>query len=262
MLDKTMSIPSRRRRNRSASASRCSAGNTARRQLSLPLVVMALLMLLTAPSVALYARPLRQIPPQAAPPDVQITEVKAFTADGKTSTEIEIRWTAQVSRLTTIDDFEVLLEVRYSDGSKRSARTKHLKSSARAAILQLASHPRQNSSAILKDFKAAVTVRFRIPSSSAAAQQAQVTRSGTLDRRRAQHPAGEIDAFCINVDEHNGNALKLVSIPRRRAGETKLVVDPRWSRRDCLPQARKCQSPGGHHNLKTLLEDYSATLRT
>jgi hypothetical protein len=127
---------------------------------------------LVIPSSAFDLREQKQIQNQAAAPDVQITQVKGLSAlNDRVTTDVEIRWTAQVPRLTTIDEFDVLLEVRYSDGSKGAARSQLLKPSARAAILALATHPRQNGNAILKDFKAAVKVSFRIASSCVVIQQ-------------------------------------------------------------------------------------------
>jgi len=133
-----------------------------------PVAALALAIRLLTPASALVAREQNQIQPQASPPDVQITQVKALPAvNDKAATDVEIRWTAQVPRLTTLDEFEVLLEVRYSDGSRGVARNQQLKSTARATILSLATHPRQNGTAVLKDFKASVNVRFRIASSFA-----------------------------------------------------------------------------------------------
>src|SRR5262245_39853147 len=100
-------------------------------------------------------------PPQTALPDVQVTRVRAhFESKTGPRTDIEIRWTALVPRRTKIEDFEVLLEARYTDGSKGVARLRHVKPSARAVLLSLATHPRQNNTAVLGDFKASVKVNF------------------------------------------------------------------------------------------------------
>ena len=119
--------------------------------------------------------------PNQAVPDVQITQVKGLgVLNNRTTTDVEIRWTAQVPRLTTIDEFDVLLEVRYSDGSKGAARSQQLKPSARAAILALATHPRQNANAILKDFKAAVKMSFKTASSGTVFQQITTAQNDRL----------------------------------------------------------------------------------
>jgi len=142
------------------------------------LAVLAFVLRLVVPCSAFELREQKQIQNQASSPDVQITQVKGLSAQNdRTTTDVEIRWTAQVPRLTTIDEFDVLLEVRYSDGSKGAARSQQLKPSARAAILALATHPRQNGTAILKDFKAAVKVSFRVASSCAVIQQVAAAQS-------------------------------------------------------------------------------------
>lgn len=138
----------------------------------LTLAAFVLVMTLALPSEALNLREQKQIQSPASPLDLQITQVKALPVlNDRITTDVEIRWTIQVPRLTTIDEIGVLLEVRYSDGSKGAARSQQLKPSARAAILSLATHPRQNSTAILKDFKAAVKLGFRVASTLAVVQQ-------------------------------------------------------------------------------------------
>jgi hypothetical protein len=140
-----------------------------------PLTAIALLTWAVVQSQAIELREPGGIQPQATTPDVQITQVKALPAlGGAATTDVEIRWTAQVPRFITLDDFDVLLDVRYSDGSRGAAQSQQLKPFARAAILKVATHPRQNGSAIVKDFKATVKVRFRTTSSFAVLQQ--VTR--------------------------------------------------------------------------------------
>jgi hypothetical protein len=142
------------------------------------LAIVVLITRLALPAPALDGREQKQIQSQAAAPDVQITQVKALPAiKDKATTEVEIRWTAQVPRLTTLDEFDVLLEVHYSDGSRGVARSKQLKSTARAILLALATHPRPNSAAVLKDFKASVNVRFRIASSFAVVHQVVASQS-------------------------------------------------------------------------------------
>lgn len=186
MRDKTMSNPSQRRAGHIVSAARRPAGSLLRRPHSQALAIVALATLvlpmwLALPASAFGAREQIQIPPQAAPPDVQITQVKALPVlKDRATTEVEIRWTAQVPRLTTLDGFDVLLEVRYSDGSRGVARNQQLKSTARAILLSLATHPRPNSTAVLKDFKASVSVRFRIASSFAVVHQVAASQSDSV----------------------------------------------------------------------------------
>jgi hypothetical protein len=59
-----------------------------------------IVILMTRPALqalAVDGREQQQIQPQAAPPDVQITQVKALPAlKDKSTTEVEIRWTAVV----------------------------------------------------------------------------------------------------------------------------------------------------------------------
>src|SRR5262245_883227 len=142
------------------------------------LAALALMMRLVVPSAALGLVEQKLIQAQAAPPDLQITQVKVLPSPGRATTDVEIRWTAQVPRLTTIDEFDALLDVRYSDGFKAAAHSDQLRSSARAAILTLATHPRQNSTAVLKDFKATLKVRFRIAGSFAVVQQVSAQGDG------------------------------------------------------------------------------------
>ena len=171
MRDKTK----RNRSQQRAGLIACAAGRMTTRPYTRPLAALALLMRLVFQSSAFDLREQKQIQPQAAPPDLQITQVKALPAlSDRATTDVEIRWTALVPRLTALDDFDVLLEVHYSDGSRGAAQSQQLKPSARAAILTLATHPRQNISAIVKDFKATVKVKFRTASSFAVVQQ--VTR--------------------------------------------------------------------------------------
>jgi hypothetical protein len=142
--------------------------------------IVVALMILASPGVALYARGGNRIQSIAtspngkatASPDVRITSVKALPLlRDKAKTEIEIRWTAQVPRFTTLDEFDVLLEVHYSDESRAVTQNRQLKSSARAILLALATHPRPGSTAVLKYFKASVNVRFRVTSSVAVVKQ-------------------------------------------------------------------------------------------
>ncbi|HXG93700.1 MAG TPA: hypothetical protein VNN73_15250 [Blastocatellia bacterium] len=151
-----------------------------------------LVLWLSAPSLAFRAQLEKQSQPASAPPDLQITQVRKLAAPASSATsEIEIRWTAQVPRLTTIDGFDVLLEARYGDGSRGAARSEQLKPSARSAILQLATHPKHNSGAALKDFRASVKARFRIASSLTLNQQvspsqAETARAGAASANGSQ----------------------------------------------------------------------------
>jgi len=196
MRDKRMSNPSQPRAGHISSAARRRAGRLLRRPHGQLLAIVAMMMRLALPALAFDALEPKQIQPQAAPPDVQITQVKALPAlKDKATTEVEIRWTAQVPRLTTLDEFDVLLEVRYSDGSRGVARNQHLKSTARAILLSLAAHPRQNSAAVLKDFKASVNVRFRIASSFAVVQQVAASRSDGVRASSGSSSASQPQVF-------------------------------------------------------------------
>jgi hypothetical protein len=174
MRDKQMRSQAKRRTGITARvARRVGRASYAR---SLAAFVFALRLVLSASASDYPEQKQRQN--QAAAPDVQITHVKGLSAlNDRMTTDVEIRWTAQVPRSTTIDEFDVLLEVRYSDGSKGTARSHQLKPSARAAIVALATHPRQNANAILKDFRAAVKVSFRIAAASAVVQQVTASQS-------------------------------------------------------------------------------------
>jgi hypothetical protein len=143
--------------------------------------MLAIVMILTqmALPATVLGRERGHVQTQAAPPDLQITQVKALPRlKDKSITEVEIRWTATVPHLTTLDEFDVVLEVHYSDGSRGVARNHRLKSTVRAILLPLATHPRSNTTAVLKDFKASVNVRFRIASSFAIVHQV-VASQGT-----------------------------------------------------------------------------------
>jgi hypothetical protein len=174
-------------------------------------------MRLVVQSSAFDLREQKQIQPQA-PPDLQITQVKALPAlSDRATTDVEIRWTALVPRLTALDDFDVLLEVHYSDGSRGAAQIQQLKPSARAAILTLATHPRQNISAIVKDFKATVKVKFRTASSFAVVQQ--VTRQS--DSLRASSGSSS-----SNQPEVSITAAKLIT---QGCSSGQQCVDVKWT---------------------------------
>ena len=194
MRDKTMTNPSKCTGGRIASAALRSARRLLKQRYRRAIVIVALMMRLSLPAMAFDVRQPKQIQPQAGSPDVQITQVRALPAlNDRATTEVEIRWTAQVPRLTTLDEFDVLLVVHYSDGSRRVARNRQLKSTSRAIRLSLATHPRQNSGAVLKHFKASLNVRFRIASSFSVVQQVAASRSGgvraSLGTSKASHPA-------------------------------------------------------------------------
>lgn len=196
MCDKSMSNPSQRRAGGIASPARRPAGRLVGRQYTPSLAALALAIGLLVPASAFGAREQKQIQPQAAPPDVQITQVKALPVlKDRATTEVEIRWTAQVPRLTTLNDFDVLLEVHYSDGSRGVARNQQLKSTARSSLLSLATHPRPNSAAVLKDFKASVNVRFRIASSFAVVQQVAAPQSDSVRASPGSSSASQPEVF-------------------------------------------------------------------
>jgi hypothetical protein len=178
MRDKTMTNSSQRSAGRGTSAAGRPAERLARRQHMRSLAALVLALLLLVRASAFGGRNQNQLQPPAAPPEVQITQVKAVPVlNDKATTDVEIRWTAQVPRLITLDEFDVLLEVHYSDGSRGVARNRQLKSTARATILPLATHPRLNSTAVLRDFKASVNVRFRIASSCAVVHQVATSQN-------------------------------------------------------------------------------------
>ena len=177
MRDKKMRNQTKNRTRLIATLAACLTGLPCVRSLA----ALAFVVRLVVPSPGFDLRDQKQIQNQAASPDVQITQVKGLSAvNDRATTDVEIRWTAQVPRSTTIDEFDVLLEVRYSDGSRGAARSQQLKSSARTAILALPTHPRQNRNAILKDFKAAVKVSFKIASSFALVQQVAAAQSSVV----------------------------------------------------------------------------------
>jgi hypothetical protein len=127
---------------------------------------------------------------------LQITQVKPLAAaNDRATTDVEIRWTAQVPRLTTIEGFDLFLEALYSDGSKRIARSEQLKASTRSAILQLATHPRQSSGAILKDFKVTMKARFRITSSFTVAQEVTTAQGGSARGSAGSSSASQPEVF-------------------------------------------------------------------
>src|SRR5262249_37532458 len=102
---------------------------------------------------------------EAAAPDLQITHVCAVTSsDDNAVSDIQISWTALVPKQTLIESFDVLLEVRYSDGSRNVVRSDQLKSSARSMIFQMPSHPRQLTRVSLKDYRAVLRANFRVAS--------------------------------------------------------------------------------------------------
>jgi hypothetical protein len=154
------------------------------------------MMLLAARSLAFGGRDQKQTQPEGAPPDLQITQVKALPiSGGGSATDVEIRWIAQVPRLTTIEGFDLFLEVRYSDGSRSAARSEQLKASARSAILRLATHPRQNGGAILKDFKLTVKAKFKIASSLTVVQQVAAAQGDGIRATAGSSSAGQPEVF-------------------------------------------------------------------
>jgi|SRR5581483_2249222 len=117
--------------------------------------------------------------PQAAPLDLQITQVgRLVAANSQAAADVEIRWTARVPQATTLDGFDVLLEVRYSDGARASARSDALKATARSVTLQVAAHPKTNPAATLKAFHVSLRARFKNSDSANGSQT--VVRDGSF----------------------------------------------------------------------------------
>jgi hypothetical protein len=182
-------------------------------------VATTLMILLAARSLASGGRDQKQAQPQAAPPDLQITQVKALANSGDSATtEVEIRWIAQVPRLTTIEGFDLLLEARYSDGSRSAARGEQLKAATRSAILQLATHPRQNSGSVLKDFKVTVRARFKIASSLTVVQQVTAAQGDGIRATAGSSSASQPEVFIT--------AAKLVT---QGCPSQQLCVDVKWT---------------------------------
>ncbi|HKQ06452.1 MAG TPA: hypothetical protein VJ464_15060 [Blastocatellia bacterium] len=137
-------------------------------------LAFAVLMWLAAAQADAPARP-----PQAAPLDLQITQVTRLAqANPQAATDVEVRWTARVPQATTLDGFDVLLEVRYSDGARASARGDALKATARSVTLQVASHPKANPAAALKTFHVSLRARFKNSLSASGSQT--VVRDGSF----------------------------------------------------------------------------------
>jgi len=147
---------------------------------------LASLILLAFNATAFNTSDVFQPAPQDPPPDIQVTRVRALhelraesraESQAAPRTDVEIRWTALVPHGTKIEAFEVLLEARYTDGSRGVARIRHLKPFARAVLLSLATHPRENNAAVLGDFKASVKVNFSVASSVAVFHDVPLTDS-------------------------------------------------------------------------------------
>jgi len=135
---------------------------------------------------------------QAAPFDLQITQVARLAAAGpQANAEVEIRWTARVPRSTTIDAFDVLMEVRYSNGERASVRGDALKATARSVTLQVAAHPKANRTATLKEFHVSLRARVRTIASLTVVQQVAPNGSGT--RRAGTSSAGQPAVFIIEA---------------------------------------------------------------
>jgi len=133
-------------------------------------------------------------PAQAAPFDLQITQVARLAAAGpQANAEVEIRWTARVPRSTTIDAFDVLMEVRYSNGERASVRGDALKATARSVTLQVAAHPKANRTAALKEFHVSLRARVRTLASLTVVQQ--VAPNGSSTRRAGTSSAGQPTVF-------------------------------------------------------------------
>jgi hypothetical protein len=195
------------------------AGKAARRPSPRGVVAAALLMLLAARTPVFAARDQKSVQPQGTPPDLQITQVKPLAASGSAlTTDVEIRWIAQVPRLTSIEGFDVVLEARYSDGSKSAPRNEQLKSSARSAILQLATHPKQNSNATLKDFKVSVKAKFKIASSLTVVQQVTAAQGDSFRSSAGSSSSSQPEVFIT--------AAKLVA---QGCAPGQRCVDVKWT---------------------------------
>lgn len=174
-------------------------------------VVAALLIIwLAARGAALDAR-------EGAPPDLQITQVKALSTTTAT-TDVEIRWTAQVPRLTTIDGFDVSLEVRYGDGSKGAARNEQFRPSTRSAILQVATHPRPNSNASVKGFKVVVKARFKIASSFTISQQVAAAQGNSFRSTAGSSSASQPEIF-----------ITLAKVVSQGCPQSNQCIDVKWT---------------------------------
>ena len=182
-------------------------------------VAITLIMMVAARGFGFDARDQKQAQGQGAPPDLQITQVKPLAVTGASAaTEVEVRWTAQVARLTSIEGFDVFLEVRYSDGSRGAARSEQLKPSARSAILQLATHPRPNGNGILKDFKVTVKARFKIASTLTVVQQVAAAQGNSLRATAGSSGASQPEVFIT--------AAKLVN---EGCPSAEQCVDVKWT---------------------------------
>lgn len=158
-----------------------------------------------------------QAQPQAAPPDLQITQVKTLST-ATTATDVEIRWTAQVPRLTTIEGFDVSLEVRYGDGSKSAARSEQFRPSTRSAILRVATHPRPNSNATVKGFKVSVKARFKIASSFTVSQQVAAAQGNSFRSTSGSSSASQPEVF-----------ITLAKIVSQGCPQGAACVDVKWT---------------------------------
>jgi hypothetical protein len=176
-------------------------------------------MLMVARTLGFAPRDQKPVQPQGTPPDLQITQVKPLAAPGSgPTTDVEIRWIAQVPRLTSIEGFDVVLEARYSDGSKSSARNEQLKASARSALLQLATHPKQNSNAILKDFKVSVKAKFKIASTLTVVQQVTAAQGDSFRSTAGSSSSSQPEVFIT--------AAKLVA---QGCAPAQRCVDVKWT---------------------------------
>src|SRR5262245_42135856 len=101
-----------------AARKRRSAECSTSRRFARALVALSFILKLAQPSFGFDPRVHQPVQYRSAL-DLQITQVKGMAAQNdRLKTDVEIRWTAQVPRSTTIDEFDVRLEVRYSDGSR------------------------------------------------------------------------------------------------------------------------------------------------
>lgn len=140
----------------------------------------------------------RQSSATPTPLDLQITQVSRLAAiKPSADADIEIRWTAKVPQLTTIGGFDVLLEVRYSDGSRGAARNETLKATARSAILSVAAHSKSNSAAGLKEFHASIKAHFKVASTLTITQQVTPASGGSA--RTGSSSANQPEVFVTDA---------------------------------------------------------------
>ena len=116
----------------------------------------------------------------AGEPDLRISQVRVVSQEPAESAEVEIRWTAQMPALTRIEGFEIVLDVRYGDGSHNTVRSNQLKAHARSAILRLPHRSRLGSNLLPKYYKANIRLRFTATSTLTITRQLSVAGGGNI----------------------------------------------------------------------------------